>query len=522
MKIHNVEQGTPEWHKLRAEHFTASQAPAMMNCSPYMSRRELLDMQKTGAQKEVTEHQQRIFDRGHETEAMARVIVERDIIGNELFPVVGTKEVDGLNLLASFDGLTMMMDIGFEHKLWSETTLAKFSDGKTIDDLPEYYWQLEQQLLVSEADYILFVVSDGTKENMQWMRYEAKPERRAQLIAGWHQFKKDLETHDYTPAEIAPFGEKPESLPTLKIQVTGSVLATNMDAFKSYAMDFIDNIKTELATDQDFADAQEMVKFCKDAEKQLADAKKAALAQTADINDLFNTIDDVAEALRQKRLLLDKLVKSEKEARKAELVKAAMADLAGHLERYADDLRGFTLNVQADFWGVIKGKSSLTNIKDAIDAELANNKAFVTAETQRIVKNWAIYDGIAGDKGHLFPDVLQFIGSDMLTIESVVKARIADEAARIQAMEAEKAAKAEAAKQAQENQEKAKAIEAENTPEASQVEAELTVTDGEFWAWICRMGFAMLDCPAHELMSEFLDDWKAIEDKYKQLLNKGE
>ena len=68
MNIHNVTQGSPEWHALRAQHFTASEAPAMMGASKYQSRSELLALKKTGIAPEVSDAQQRLFDRGHETE----------------------------------------------------------------------------------------------------------------------------------------------------------------------------------------------------------------------------------------------------------------------------------------------------------------------------------------------------------------------------------------------------------------------------------------------------------------------
>lgn len=68
MRVHNVQQGTPEWHALRSSYFTASEAPAMMGASKYQTRNDLLAMKKTGIVEEVTPQQQAIFDRGHATE----------------------------------------------------------------------------------------------------------------------------------------------------------------------------------------------------------------------------------------------------------------------------------------------------------------------------------------------------------------------------------------------------------------------------------------------------------------------
>ena len=176
MKIHNVAQGSAEWHALRAKHFTASEAPAMMGASKYQTRTDLLTMKKTGITPEVTQAQQYIFDKGHATEALARPLVEV-MIGEELYPVVGT---DG-NLLASMDGATMLGETLFEHKLWNESLVAQVKAGE-LD--PHYYWQLEQQLLVSGAERVIFVCSDGTAENFVHMEYRPVAGRAAQLVEG--------------------------------------------------------------------------------------------------------------------------------------------------------------------------------------------------------------------------------------------------------------------------------------------------------------------------------------------------
>ena len=77
MISHNVIQGSPEWHALRAEHFNASEAPAMMGESKYMSRAQLIRQKATGVVPEVDAATQRRFDAGHDTEAKARAILEK-------------------------------------------------------------------------------------------------------------------------------------------------------------------------------------------------------------------------------------------------------------------------------------------------------------------------------------------------------------------------------------------------------------------------------------------------------------
>ena len=53
MKILDLIQGSPEWLAHRATHFNASDAPAMMGCSPYKTRAQLLREMHTGVVPEV-------------------------------------------------------------------------------------------------------------------------------------------------------------------------------------------------------------------------------------------------------------------------------------------------------------------------------------------------------------------------------------------------------------------------------------------------------------------------------------
>jgi predicted phage-related endonuclease len=67
-------------------------------------------------------------------------------------------------------------------------------------------------------------------------------------------------------------------------------------------------VNRDLSTDADFADAEKAVKWCSDVESRLAAAKEHALSQTASIEALFRTIDDISAEARTVRLELDKLV----------------------------------------------------------------------------------------------------------------------------------------------------------------------------------------------------------------------
>ena len=174
-------QGSPEWLAYRKEHFNASDAPAMMGVSSYKTRSQLLHEIHTGLTQEVDAGTQRRFNDGHRFEALARPLAEK-IIGEDLYPVTGS---DG-DLSASFDGLTMDEAIAFEHKTLNDVLRNSMGEGLDGDDLPiEYRIQMEQQLMVSCADKVLFMASKWNGNELDEERhcwYESDPELHDALI----------------------------------------------------------------------------------------------------------------------------------------------------------------------------------------------------------------------------------------------------------------------------------------------------------------------------------------------------
>ncbi|WP_085599713.1 MULTISPECIES: YqaJ viral recombinase family protein [unclassified Pseudomonas] len=419
MKIHNVAQGSPEWHALRSQYFTASEAPAMLGASKYQTRTELLTVKKTGIAPDITPAQQHIFDRGHSAEAMARPIVE-EMIGEELYPVVGT---DG-NLLASMDGATMLGETLFEHKLWNESLVAQV---KAEELEPHYFWQLEQQLLVSGAERVIFVCSDGTAENFVHMEYRPVAGRAAQLIEGWKQFEADLATFEVAEAPSIVVGKSPDELPALRIELTGMVTASNLKVFEESALAVIDSVKTTLVTDQDFADAKKAVKWCGDVESAVAAAKKQALSQTQTIDELFASLDRISGHARETRLKVDKLVKAQELLVKASIKQKAEQSLADHVAAINRTLGRVMLpTVDADFAGAMKNKRTIASLQDAVDTELARAKIAASQIADSIRLNLASLAELAVDHAFLFNDVQQLVMKANDDLIALVKVRISE------------------------------------------------------------------------------------------------
>lgn len=464
MQMHKLTQGSPDWLAYRAQHFNASDAPAMMGCSPHKTRTELLDEMARGFAADVDAGTQKRFDDGHRFEALARPLAE-EIIGEDLYPVVGSEG----RYSASFDGLTLGNDTVFEHKTLNADLRAAMVESITANELPLHYRvQMEQQLLVSGAERALFMATKWEGETLTEERhcwYYPDLTLREQIVAGWAQFERDLAAHVPAASTVKPIGATPETLPALRIEVTGSVLATNLDAFRDHALQVIGAINTNLQTDQDFADAEATVKWCKGVEDKLDAAWEGALAQTTTIDALRRTVEDVKAEVKRKRLELDKLVTAQKDAIRTDIVMGARTALCQHVADLNATLpKPATVPVPgADFAGAIKGKRSVDSIRDTVAALLANAKAEATQTALRVRSNLDAFNLLAADRVSLFPDLGAMALKPADDFAALVQGRLAQHEAEQRAAQeraAAEAARREAAAQAQREAQAAAAAQA--------------------------------------------------------------
>lgn len=420
MKTHDLVQGSPEWDQFRLEHFGASEAAAMLGLSPKVSRSELLHMKHTGNAKEFSDFvQKKILDKGHEVEAAARPLVE-ELVGDDLYPVTCS---DGV-LSASCDGLTMGEDIAFEHKLWNVELAAAVADGMLPD---EYMPQCQQILMVTKAQKVVFVVSDGTAENL--LSLDVMPDLKwfDRIAAGWEQFEQDLENYVPPDVKAESVGRTPEALPALRIEVTGMVTASNLVEFKQHALAVFTGINRDLKTDQDFANAEKTVKWCGDVEERLKAAKAHALSQTESIDELFRAIDDITAEARNTRLELDRLVKARKEQVRTEIYQEGVNALRDHLAHLNERLgKPYMPQIPADFAGAMKGKKTVTSLRDAVATTLANAKIEANAIADKIDLNLKALREQAKDHAFLFADTAQLVLKANEDCRATITARISE------------------------------------------------------------------------------------------------
>lgn len=416
MKIHNLAQGSQEWHDFRSAHFGASEAAAMLGLSESVKRSELLHTKRTGDAKSFSAWvQKNILDYGHGVEALARQILESEIY-EDLYAVTCSEG----DLSASCDGLTIGGDTAFEHKQYNQA----LADSVRVGILPDAYWpQCQQVLMITGAEKLIFVVSDGTTEKREMM--DVFPDRAKWQILrdGWDQFKRDLESYTPPALVVEPAGRAPDALPALRIEVSGMVTASNLVAFKTHAMSVFSGINENLQTDSDFADADKAAKWCKDVEARLEAAKDHALSQTESIDALFRAIDEIKEEARQKRLTLEKLVKTRKENIRAERVAAAQAKFRDVLAELNSGVEHVQINHNVGWYDAIKGLKSLSSMQDALDTALATATILARNTAADYQEKLAIISANS-QFSMLFPDLQALVVKPLDDFSATVQARI--------------------------------------------------------------------------------------------------
>lgn len=448
MKIHNLIQGSPEWLAYRAKHFNASDAPAMMGCSPYKTRAQLLREMHTGVAAEVDVATQKRFDNGHRVEELARPLAE-EFIGEELYPVVGSSG----KLSASYDGLTLDERQGFEHKALNDALRAAFAamaskhGAGNVDALllPIYHRvQMEQQLLVSGAERILFMASEwkADDELVEEMHCWYYPDHglRANIIDGWAQFERDLAAYVPPEATAPAVADHMESLPAVAVRMDGSlVVQSNLPAFGEALRAFVEKVPKAPSTDNEFATTDAACKALKRAEEALDAAEANALASMADVEAMRRMVADFRKLARDTRLAAEKMVDRRKLEIKEQAVSKARAALDAHIATLNAELAPMRVPaIAADFAGAIKGLKSLQSMQDKLDATLAVAKIAAEADARAIRANVAAFKDKADGFEFLFADLGHLVHKAADDFAALVTARIATH----EAAEAEKARKA--------------------------------------------------------------------------------
>jgi len=173
-------QGTPEWLAHRLKYRNASETPAVLGVSPWVTPYGLW-LERTGrAQRPVSAAMQR----GLELEPAARAAYET-LTGLVMEPLV---LVEG-DYSASLDGITLEGDLVLEIKCPVKGRASPLWQAVQANELPEhYFWQVQHQLMVAGAALAHVYVFDGTEGVL--LEQTPQPERWETIRQGWDEFMR--------------------------------------------------------------------------------------------------------------------------------------------------------------------------------------------------------------------------------------------------------------------------------------------------------------------------------------------
>lgn len=493
----NLVQGTDAWLEARLNYCTASEAPAMMGESPYMTRLQLLDLKKGWKANPDPEFKKRLFEKGHKSEAGARVITEmEDLV--ELENIVGSVVIGDLELLASFDGWSDEMI--WEHKEWNAKLAENTRNGLIT---PKHYWQLEHQMLVAGKDKIKFTVSDGTEKNRVSCTYVTDPERRQQLIDGWILFEKDLENHELEAKDDTVLVSADHKMPVLQAEFKNGVVVSNLNDVKKDLEILADiELNKELKSDADFVEKDAFTKVVKIARDDLKKLVKSIQDQNATYAQFLQSAGDIDKILQKLQSHGERVVNDEKTRKKDFAISNAQAryeKVIEEINKLIAPLKITSFNIPSPNWqAAIRGKKKLESVEAGLDHEFKRIEVEILKAAEDIQEKMKLIEQKVGDKYRdLFPDILTIMLKDIESMGFIIDGRIEAHIKKVQEEADKKAAEAEEEKRDPPPKKKAakkkaaKAADPTPEPEKEEELGDKSLSD-EIASWAVKWGYQNL------------------------------
>ena len=189
----------------------------------------------------------------------------------------------------------------------------------------------------------------------------------------------------------------------------------------------LESVKTDLASDSDFASATKHVKVFKKAEKSLKSAKSAALKQASDINDLFAAIDAVAKQTRSVRLELERQIKSRKASIKVEAVDKVIDKVNALIDQQSEDFRLLDRTEFTDraiFVEAIKGTRGRSGMEKALDEVCTQLESKISSRAETVKQNATTLDSLSTAHQIAFQDRGFLLKQAATELDGIIDQRI--------------------------------------------------------------------------------------------------
>ena len=213
----------------------------------------------------------------------------------------------------------------------------------------------------------------------------------------------------------------------LEIQISGKIRNSNFLKWKDSLLKQIHSTKLELITDSDFAVASEDAKALKKAEKVIKEAKIKAIAQTEEIQSLFNALDEISEKARQARLTLERQIRVKKKEIKNELIEGAIGEVYNYItgkSKIFCQLDNSKHLQRHQYESAIKGKHTINSVESALYYLVQNQKNTIDDRSMQVSINLSLIEAIAPDDRLLFQDVNYLVALPENELQLTIENRI--------------------------------------------------------------------------------------------------
>ena len=432
MRILDLQQGTPEWKEHRKNARNASEMSIIMGCCKQVKMIELAEAKAFNKPIEHSDYvQDIIFRDGHEIEEIARRKIE-ETLSVELFPVVcATDEAAEMQLSCSLDGITPNGKLIWECK---QENLGKF-DSLILHKIPqEDFWQCCQCMYITGADHIVYTLADkeGKVTAKTFPRSYFEPSFPL-MLAEWKNFDDLVEklrrtgsrlTKDKAPEAI---GSQP-SVIDLEFDFDVSIRKCNVGLYRNDVINAINSIRTDLQTDQDFADANEAIKWCKGIKEKVEHARKLALSKSKELEDMFAALQEIQQLAKNKELALTKLKKTRSQEIREGIVKEHETQVRDYIKAANESIAPYFLpeiNARDKIIGAMKNKSSFNSLQEAAALAVNSIKFEISEKLNEIIANTDHVKYLSGDHLPLFPDLENLVHLSNDKFKKTVAERIA-------------------------------------------------------------------------------------------------
>jgi hypothetical protein len=213
----------------------------------------------------------------------------------------------------------------------------------------------------------------------------------------------------------------------LDIQISGKIKSSNFLIWKDSLLKQIRSTNLKLITDNDFAIATQDAKALKKAEKIIEEAKIKAIAQTEEIQSLFNALDEISYQARNSRLNLERQVRAKKKRIKNELITDAIEEVHNYIAgkpKIFCQLDNSSHLQRHQYESVIKGKHKISSVENALKHLVKNQKNKIDDRNTQVLSNFALIKKIPSDDKVLFQDVNYLVALPESELQLTIDNRI--------------------------------------------------------------------------------------------------